>query len=192
MPASFPQRRRAGPTAWALGLTLGIAASAGAPGGALAQSDAPAGAAPPAVDLNIDCTTVSDPTERLNCWDSHARATTVQKKAADKRLFGLTKQKAAAARVAPQPKRRKVRVAKARRTEDDNRRVTLTIAQVGNTPDGRLLLTASDGAVWAQTDSDTIRETPAPGATFVVRRGIPDGYICDVTRWQPVRCQREQ
>lgn len=151
-----------------------------------------AAAEPAAVDLNIDCTTISDPTERLNCWDSHAHATIVQKKAANKKLFGLTIPQTEAATTAPQPKSRRHAKVKTARAQEDNRHVVLTIASVGNTLTGRLLLTATDGAVWEQTDSDTIRDMPVVGATFTVRRGPLGGYMCDVTRWQPVRCQRDQ
>lgn len=65
---------------------------------------------------------------------------------------------------------------------------TVTLAEVVKRGDGKLRLTTTDGVVWRQTVSDTIRQMPKAGDTMDIRRGAFGGYKCQVGRWTSFRC----
>ena len=154
---------------------------------------APAAQADPSAPQSAaDCRAISDFTARGLCWDALDRAGLHNDQAVKKRNFGLGARPPAAAAVAA-AKPRKEHVKKAADPQNAKvRALTLTIASVGDTPQGRILLTSTDGAVWEQTDGDSVRDRPSPGDTFKISQSILGGYLCQVTRWQPVRCQRDK
>lgn len=162
-----------------------IAAWAAGPHAALADPTAPKSAA--------DCRAVSDFDLRGKCWD--ALDTAAQKGAeeaqeAKKRGFGLGLHYPSIAAVLPKREEIRAREQKVKAEEITNQ--TLTLASVDNTPVGHLLLTSTDGAVWEQTDGDAYAGSLAPGDTVEVSKGMFDGYMCRISRWQSVRCQRDK
>lgn len=168
----------AGATAAALTFALAAAPPA-------AQADAPKTAA--------DCRAISDFELRGKCWD--ALDQTAQKNAEDaqeakKKGFGLGLHYPSIAAVLP--KREELRAHEAQVRREEIRQQTLTIAEADQTPLGRLLLTSTDGAIWEQTDGDRVDNIPEPGDTVEVSKGMLGGYMCQVTRWQAVRCQRDK
>jgi hypothetical protein len=146
---------------------------------------------PAAPQSAADCRAITDFTLRGQCWDALDREGVHDQQVVKKRQFGLgAHPPAAAAIVVPKPK-----AVRAQRVKPENSEVnslTMTIASVGDTPLGRILLTSTDGAVWEQTDGDAVGERPSPGDTFKVSKGAVGGYLCNVTRWQAVRCQRDK
>ncbi len=147
-----------------------------------------AAADPSAPKSPAECRAISDFTLRGQCWDALDRGGGHDEQVQRKRNFGLGAKPPAVAVVA---KAKKEPRAKRSQPENDGiNALTLTIANVGDTPLGRILLTSTDGAVWEQTDSDQIVERPSPGDTVQVSKGSLGGYMCHVTRWQLVRCQR--
>jgi len=66
---------------------------------------------------------------------------------------------------------------------------TLTRATQG--ADGRWRFTLADGSVWAQTDTDRVRNPDQPGATVRVRRGALGSYLLVVGRGGAVRVRRQ-
>ena len=135
------------------------------------------------------CRAISDFTQRGQCWDALDKASQQDNQATKKREFGLGPHLPSVAAVKP----RKKNVARqARRDSGEVRSLTLTLASVESTPLGHLLLTANDGAVWEQIDSDTVTRAPSPGDTIQVSKGMMGGYMCHVSRWQSVRCQRDR
>jgi hypothetical protein len=151
-----------------------------------------ANADPLAPQSAAECRAISDFTQRGQCWDALDRAGLHNDQVVKKRTFGLgLRPPAAAAVVAAKPQ--KEHGAKHSDPETaEIRGLTLTIATVGDTPQGRVLLTSTDGAVWEQTDGDQVTNRPSPGDTFKVSKAALGGYLCHVTRWQPVRCQRDK
>ena len=142
---------------------------------AAADSSAPKSAA--------DCRAIADFALRGQCWDALVREGLHDQQVIKKRDFGLG---AAAPAVAA------IKVPKRKVDSTEIRALTLTIASVTDTARGRIILTATDGAVWEVTDTDPLINRPSPGDTFQVHKGMMDGYFCQVTRWQSLRCQRDE
>ena len=130
------------------------------------------------------CRAMTDFTARGQCWDDLDRAGLQDQKVVKKRDFGLG---------AKAPSVAAIKAPKAREPEAvEVRGLTLTLASVVDTAVGHILLISTDGAVWEQTDGDAIQNRPEPGDTVEVSKGMFGGYMCQVTRWQSVRCQRDQ
>jgi hypothetical protein len=146
-----------------------------------ARADSPPSAA--------ECRAMTDFTKRGECWDALDRAGLHDEQVVKKRSFGLGLHPPSVAAIAP-PKAKKEKVVNP--DAADVKSLTLTIASIGDSALGHIILTATNGAVWEQTDTDAINDRPAPGDTFEVTKGMFGSYMCHVTRWQPVRCQRDQ
>jgi hypothetical protein len=82
--------------------------------------------------------------------------------------------------------------ARAKEEEEDANRAVVTLAGAVRGPDGKILLTTSEGAVWAQTDALPVDRLPAAGAQVIIVKGRIGGFFCDVTRYQSVRCERRK
>jgi hypothetical protein len=158
-------------------------------GAAFAFAPLMAAADAPTPKSAADCRAISDFNLRGQCWDALDKANQQQTQATKKREFGLGVHLPSVAAV--KPKKEDV-VRQAKRQEEDVRSLTLTVASVENTPLGRLLMTSSDGAVWEQTDAESVTDTPEPGDSVKVSKGMFGGYMCQVSRWQSVRCQRDR
>jgi len=135
-----------------------------------------------------DCRAITDFQLRGQCWDELDKAVQKDTQVTKKRFFGL------GANAEDQPKKERVAKTKTPKPEDDGvHSLILTIADVQNNDSGGLLWTATDGAVWEQTDGDVVNgEGPRPGDTFKVSKGFLGGFMCEVSRWQTVRCQRDK
>jgi hypothetical protein len=179
-------RRLARRAAFAAGAAaLAGAACAFVPLAAAADATAPKTAA--------DCRAISDFNLRGACWDaldkSNQQATETAKET-KKREFGLGQHTPSVSAVKP----RKEEVAREKKRErEETKAQTLVLADVQNTPHGQLLLTSTEGAVWEQVDTDAVNGNgPVPGDTVKVSKGVLGGYMCQVSRWQSVRCQRDR
>ena len=141
-----------------------------------------------------DCRAISDFNLRGQCWDSLDQQNQKDNQAEKKRDFGLGANAPAVAAVKPKKEHvAKVKAPKAPKPENDGvHSLTLTLASVDNSRTGHILLVATDGAIWEQTDGDDVPALPAPGDTVKVSKGMMGGYMCQVTHWQAVRCQRDQ
>lgn len=148
---------------------------------------APADAAAP--KSAAECRAISDFTLRGQCWDALDREKQQDSQVEKKKSFGLGLHAPSISAIVP---KKEDRVREQRAEKEDVRRLTLTVASVGDTAQGRLLLTSTDGAVWEQTDGDAVNSAPAPGDTVQVSKGMLGGYLCQVSRWQSVRCQRDR
>jgi hypothetical protein len=179
------------------GRRAGQAAGAAALVGALYALAPHIAAADQPVKSAADCRAISDFSLRGQCWDSLDQQNQKDVQAVKKRDFGLSLAPQADAAVKPvaEAKPKKERVAKAKAPKPVNTEVTsrtLTLASVDTSRMGHVLMTATDGAVWEQTDGDDILRPPAVGDTMQVSKGMFGGYLCQVTRWQAVRCQRDK
>jgi hypothetical protein len=136
-----------------------------------------------------DCRALTDFAQRGACWDALDQANQQDKQIEKKRDFGLGLHLPSVSAI--KPKAEKVaRLADEEKAELKN--LTLTVSQVDDSPLGRLIMTSTDGAVWEQTDGDPVNQRPEPGDTVEVSKGFMGGYLCKLTRWQSVRCQRDQ
>ncbi len=166
------------------GAAFALAAIAGAvaPQSALADATSPKSAA--------ECRAIADFELRGKCWDSLDREGQKETQVVKKKEFGLGLHPPSIAAILPKKEETRARIAKAEREEI--RSMTLTLASVEDSPTGRILLTATDGAVWEQTDGDSVNTRPEAGDTVQVSKAMFGGYMCQVTRWQAVRCQRDK
>jgi hypothetical protein len=131
-----------------------------------------------------ECRAMTDFTARGQCWDDLDRAGLQDQKVVKKREFGLG---------AKAPSVAAIKETRARKPDAvEVHGLTLTLASVVDTAVGHILMISTDGAVWEQTDGDAIQSRPAPGDTVEISKGMLGGYMCQVTRWQSVRCQRDQ
>jgi hypothetical protein len=195
----------------AFAVTLGAAGAAALIGtiGALAPVAATAADKPVTA---ADCRAIKDFEQRGQCWDTLDKQNQKDTQAVNKRDFGLNpnavaeaqqkkaeaqQKKEAAAEAKAEAKKEhvaKVKTPKAPKPENDGvHSLLLTVADVVNTDSGGIMITASDGAVWEQTDGDIINGVgPQRGDTFKVSKGFLGGYMCQISRWQSIRCQRDK
>ncbi len=151
--------------------------------------------AAPAWDTLVRCAQTPDEAARLACYDAAMRAagyapnpTAVAEN--HRKTFGLT---------AP-----KVNVFKHRKQEEGARsaggapppeenadRIDVVIDQIAITqPSNRIVVFTTDGAIWQQTDTTPINSYPKEGDSMIVHKGPLGGYLCDVNKYQSVRCKR--
>lgn len=78
----------------------------------------------------------------------------------------------------------------AKKREEDKLEVTLaTIAQA---PDGKLVVTTTDGAVWHQVESNPIHQLPEQGQAMTIRRTAFGGFMCEPKDRLAFRCFRKR
>jgi hypothetical protein len=68
--------------------------------------------------------------------------------------------------------------------------ISTRVASVRLSGDRRLRVTTTEGAVWQQSDSDTIRRLPREGEAFEVREGSLGSYRCTFNETTTFRCER--
>lgn len=158
-------------------------AMAFAPRAAQADATAPKTAA--------DCRAITDFDLRGKCWDALDQANQQDTQAEKKKNFGFGGAIHVPSISALVP-RKEDRVKEERAKKEDVRDLTLTVASIDQTPLGRVIVTSTDGAVWEQTDGDQLSAAPEAGDTVQVSKGMFGGYMCQMTQWQAVRCQRDR
>jgi hypothetical protein len=141
---------------------------------------------PAAPKSALECRAITDFDLRGQCWDSLDRLGLNDAKTANKRNFGLGFNGPSEAAIKPKKE------PKPKAETADVEQLDLTLASVADTALGRLLLVSTDGAIWEQTDSDPVGSRPRKGDVVKVSKGFLGGYMCQVTRWQAVRCQRDE
>jgi hypothetical protein len=68
--------------------------------------------------------------------------------------------------------------------------ISTRVASVRLSGDRKLRVTTTEGAVWQQSDSDTIRRMPREGEAFEVREGSLGSYRCTFNETTTFRCER--
>lgn len=72
-------------------------------------------------------------------------------------------------------------------------RLEIQIASVQKAPDGKLLVTTTEGAVWRQTEAVEMPLPPRAGERMTLRRGSLGGYRCSVVSTHlTFRCERNR
>jgi hypothetical protein len=194
-------------------LALGVCAST------LAE-DTPPPRTPPSWDTLARCGEMTADVARLACFDAAMKAAGFKRNteaaaAEHRKRFGLPLPQVGApkrhdkeegAKVAaetapagqagpattPPSPRRAAKASAAAPAAEDEDRITVEISRVATTqPEGQLLLFTSDGAIWVQTDRETVR-TPSKGQSVTIRHTKFGGYFCDLPKSRSIRCQRER
>jgi hypothetical protein len=72
-------------------------------------------------------------------------------------------------------------------------RVDVQLTKVVKAPNGRLVVTTSDGAVWLQTEAVSMPLPPAAGDRMSIRKATLGGYVCSVADTHlTYRCSRSR
>jgi hypothetical protein len=172
-------------------------------GAAAAQTAVPSGP-PPSWESLIPCAQKSDPVEGFKCYQAAMNAAgftpNAQAVAAEKRrTFGLPlpslhahkKTETAQAGAPAAAATASASAQPAALPPEPEDQVTVTLESVAVTPPlNRLLLVTTEGAVWQQTDNDTVAPLPKPGQTMTVEKGHIDGFFCRFDKRTKVRCKR--
>ena len=69
-------------------------------------------------------------------------------------------------------------------------RVEVDVARAVMANDGKVVITTADGAIWKQTDSDTIPRLPAEGDRVNIRKASLGSYLCELPTHHTFRCIR--
>jgi hypothetical protein len=70
--------------------------------------------------------------------------------------------------------------------------VTLTVAQAKQNPEGRWVITFTEGQIWRQIDTDPLDRDPRPGDTAVVSQGTLGSFFVRVGHDRAMRAHRDQ
>ena len=173
----------------ALAVAIGITAVA---------STSSAQKAPPAWDTLVRCAQTPDESARLACYDSAMRAAGYAPNAAavaeeHRKSFGLTVPKVNVFKHKKREEGAQTAGAAAPPPEENPNLIELTVDQVAITqPVGKLVIFTSEGQIWEQTDTTQVNTLPKEGDSFVVHKQTLGGYLCDVNKYQSVRCKRRQ
>jgi hypothetical protein len=73
--------------------------------------------------------------------------------------------------------------------KDDNQ-LEVTLAAVEQDGDGKLVLTATEGAIWHQAERIVIFPPPKQGQTITISRTSFGGFMCKPSKWVAFRCYR--
>ena len=171
----------------ALAVTAGLGAT-GVP--AIAQNT------PPPWDTLVRCAQTPDESARLACYDAAMRAAGVAPNPAAvaenrRHSFGLSAPKLNVFKHNKQQEGAEAAGGHAPAPQENPNRVEVTIDQVAGTePSNRIVIFTNDGQIWQQTDTTQLNTLPKEGESFEIHREPLGGYLCDVTKYQSVRCKR--
>ena len=77
-------------------------------------------------------------------------------------------------------------------SKNEKEQVEVTLAKVVEGRDGKLTLVTSDGAVWHQVESGTLREVPKQGGTMTIEARSLGGFMCQSGKYVSFRCYRSK
>lgn len=123
------------------------------------------------------CAAIKDADARHTCSDDVLRnagllPATETKAVKERQSFGLQR---------PAPR-------EAPKEADEATEVTLASVEQGG--DGKLVLTTTEGAVWHQVESDSIRPVPSQGQTMKIAKTSFGGFMCEPVKRVAFRCFR--
>lgn len=164
-----------------------------AAGTASAKEKGPKPTSPPESFRRLtECHVITDPAQRLACYDKEVEALTKAEKAGDiviadrqevtkarKGLFGFS---------LPQ-----INLFKDRDGEDPIEQIETTVrsAQVINRS-GQWQITLEDGAVWNQVDTEALVVAPKPGTKIVIKRAAMGSFKASIGKQPAIRVRRVQ
>jgi|SRR5579875_1623154 len=79
---------------------------------------------------------------------------------------------------------------RAAKNEEGVDHLELKLDSVHHDNEGHWVFVAADGAVWRQTDTQTIVRDPHSGSKLLIKSGFLGSYFCKVDGQPQVRCQR--
>lgn len=140
---------------------------------------APAPVRAPAVQKVLDCRAETDDARRLACFDKAVAAMSEaegsgdlvtidreQRRAVRRQVFGLMVPSLAV-------------FDRGEKAEEVDK-LSVTLATVSKSADGKWILKLQDGAVWRQIDNEELFVPPRAGGKAVIRRGVMGSYLMNI------------
>jgi hypothetical protein len=127
------------------------------------------------------CATIAEDKARHACTDQTLREAGLLTEATQRKAFGLQKPEPAPAAEGSSPK-----------NKNKNENLEVTLAKVEQAGDGKLVLTTTDGAVWRQVESVTVRPMPAQGGAMTIESRSLGGFMCEPSKYVSFRCYRSR
>jgi hypothetical protein len=75
-------------------------------------------------------------------------------------------------------------------SEKKLKQVRLEIASIGEGAAGQLVISTTDGQVWAQTNGAPPQRQPKPGGFITIKRNIMGGMVCKTDKYSTFDCMR--
>lgn len=173
-------------------LVLAAAALAVLPGAAGAQEALSEQRRPELFEALVRCRTITEDAARLQCFDSAAAALEQAAERRDvvvvdrsqvresrRRLFGLTLPRLPI-------------FGGGDNDDEEIDRVEGVVASASQNGLGRWIVALEDGAVWVQTDNNTLALRPRPGQPVVINRGALGSFTMRVNRQPGIRVSRSR
>lgn len=158
----------------AIALSLTAAAAV-----ALAAPKAKVVGEPPVVQHLLDCRKVTSDAERLACYDKAAAA--MESATASGDLVSIDReQRRAARRQAFGFTLPSLGFLDRGEKEGEASRITATIAEASLDPYGKWVIKLDDGALWTQTEPESLGRRPHKGSTVVISRGMMGGFFMTI------------
>lgn len=144
---------------------------------------------PAVVERVFQCRTITEPTDRLACFDRETAAMEEAEKSEDliiadrekveeakRGLFGLSLPK--------------IKLFSSGDKKDEVREIETTIASAKRNGRGKMMLVLEDGARWIQTDSTSIPRDPAKGDVIKIKSGAIGSFFAKIGSSRSFRVRR--
>lgn len=137
----------------------------------------------------MDCKAKADPTERLACYDAAVGAMDVAEKKGD--IVVVDREQAKAVRsqafgfTLPS-----LAMFEKGQTPEELDRVAMKVDRAYRGGDGKWVFELEGGAVWAQSDTETLFREPKAGSKVEIRKATMGGYFMNVDGQRAVRARR--
>jgi len=145
-----------------------------------------------------DCRAITDPTERLACYDKAAAALDEAQTKGDvivvdrqqarevkRQAFGFNLGNALSIFSPPAGK-------EGPKDKEAEESITSVAKSVSQTAVGKWIVTLEGGAVWRQIDSDVLPNDPRPGSKIHIRRAALGSFLMSVDGQSSIRVHRDE
>ncbi|HEY5072426.1 MAG TPA: hypothetical protein VII63_10385 [Caulobacteraceae bacterium] len=144
----------------------------------------------PAVQAVMECARISDPGQRLTCFDAAVAAMTKAEAAGDLVTIDREQRRAARRQAFGLALPSLAFLDRGERPEEVNR-ITGKVAAVARTPEGKWVITLEGGAVWRQIDDNELTHDPHAGSEVRIRRAALGSFFVNIDREQALRMHRD-
>ena len=145
-----------------------------------------------------DCRAITDPTERLACYDKAAAALDEaqtkgdvvivdrqQAQAVKRQAFGFNL--GATLSIFDRPGGKA-----AGKDKDVDESITTVARSISQTATGKWIITLEDGAVWRQIDTDTLYSDPHAGSKIHIRHAALGSFLMSIDGQTSIRVHRDE
>lgn len=138
----------------------------------------------------VDCRKVTDPNERLACYDAATATLDAAEKAGEVVVVDRAQVREARKAAFGFDFRMPAFMTAGEKPEEIDR-ITATVASVRRTADGKWVIVLTDGAVWRQIDTKRLSDDPRQGSTVEIRTATMGSYFMKVDGQRQIRVHRD-